>query len=220
MPQVQGFAAGHSAANFVPSRPNGDLFDVTIYTDGAYPNPGPSGYWAVLLFRLPDGKEHRLEVTGGYRRSTNNRMEMMGAIRGLRALKQPSRVTLYSDSKLLVEGIEEGWAARWRANGWKRDKKHTAMNPDLWGQLLEVIEGSPHEITFAWVKGHAGDPGNERADFLATQALGQRDLPPDAGYESGASGQRILGSPDFEEGRAERGPCRATRAPEDAEATR
>ena len=171
-----------------------DMFDVTMYTDGASdPNPGRSGYAAVLLYTLPDGKEHRREVSGGHRRSTNNRMEMMAAIEGLRALKQPSRVTLYSDSKLLVDGIEEGRATRWRANGWRRDKKHTAMNPDLWGQLLGLIEASPHEITFAWVKGHAGDPGNERADFLATQALEQPDLPPDAGYESGAGGQQILG---------------------------
>ena len=170
-----------------------NLFDVTMYTDGASdPNPGRSGYGAVLLYVLPGGKEHRREVSGGYRRSTNNRMEMMAAIEGLRALKQPSRVTLYSDSKLLVDGIEEGWAARWRANGWKRDKKNTAMNPDLWGQLLEVIEGSPHEITFVWVKGHAGDPGNERADYLAVSALRQPDLPPDPGYEGGAGGQQML----------------------------
>ena len=135
------------------------LFDVAMYTDGASrPNPGPSGYAAVLLYTLPDGKERRHEVSGGYRRSTNNRMEMMAAIEGLRALKQPARVTLYSDSKLLVDGIEKGWATRWRAKGWRRDKTQTAKNPDLWGQLLEAIEGSPHDITFAWVKGHAGGP--------------------------------------------------------------
>ena len=169
-----------------------DLLDVTIYTDGASePNPGPSGYGAVLLHTLPDGSEHRLEVSGGYRLSTNNRMEMMGAIEGLRALKRPARVTVYSDSQLLVDAVEKGWATRWRAKGWMRNRKDPAKNSDLWALLLDLLEGSGHEVHFAWVKGHAGDPGNERADYLATQALALPNLPPDAGYEKRSSSSRV-----------------------------
>ena len=106
---------------------------VIIYTDGAcIGNPGPGGYGAVLEY----GK-HRRELSGGYSRTTNNRMELMGPIKSLEALKVSCRVTLYSDSKYVVDAVEKGWAKRWQANGWMRNKKEQAINPDLWGRLLD-----------------------------------------------------------------------------------
>ena len=152
---------------------------VTIYTDGAcIGNPGPGGYGAILLY---DG--HRKEQSGGYSRTTNNRMEIMAAIVGLGALKEKCRVTLYSDSNYLVKAISGGWAIRWRANGWKRNKTDKALNSDLWRKLLELCEY--HEVQFRWIKGHAGTPENVRCDELAMQAANQSHLPPDKGYISG-----------------------------------
>ena len=151
---------------------------VIVYTDGACTgNPGPGGYGVVLFY----GK-HRRELSGGYRLTTNNRMELMGPIKGLEALNQGCQVTLHSDSRYVVESIEKGWAKRWRSNGWMRNKKEQAVNPDLWGTLLELCE--KHDVEFRWVPGHAGDPENERCDQLAVQAAHQRELPPDEGYES------------------------------------
>jgi len=152
--------------------------DVTIYTDGAcIGNPGPGGYGAVLIY---DG--HRRELSGGYRKTTNNRMEIMAAIIGLEALKARCRVTLYSDSDYLVKAVSKGWAQRWRANGWRRNKRERALNPDLWQRLLQLCEC--HEVQFRWVKGHAGTPENTRCDELAMKAARQPDLPPDEGYVS------------------------------------
>ena len=152
--------------------------DVTIYTDGAcIGNPGPGGYGAVLIY---DG--HRRELSGGYRKTTNNRMEMMAAIIGLEALKARCRVTLYSDSDYLVKAVSKGWAQRWRANGWRRNRRERALNPDLWQRLLQLCEC--HEVQFRWVKGHAGTPENTRCDELAMKAARQPDLPPDEGYVS------------------------------------
>ena len=151
---------------------------VIIYTDGACTgNPGPGGYGVVLIYG-----EHRRELSGGYRRTTNNRMELMGPIKGLQALNQSCRVTLHSDSQYVVEGIEKGWAKRWRGNGWMRNRREQAVNPDLWGQLLDLCE--IHEVEFRWVRGHAGDLENERCDQLAVQAARSNDLPVDDGYES------------------------------------
>ena len=151
---------------------------VTVYTDGAcIGNPGPGGYGVVLMYG-----GHRRELSGGYRRTTNNRMELMGPIMGLEALNQSCRVTLHSDSQYVVEGIERGWAKRWRGNGWMRNKKEQAINPDLWGRLLDLCEA--HEVEFLWVRGHAGNPGNERCDQLAVQAAHQENLLIDQGYES------------------------------------
>lgn len=151
---------------------------VTIYTDGACTgNPGPGGYGVVLIY-----SEHRRELSGGYRRTTNNRMELMGPIKGLEALNQSCRVTLHSDSQYVVEGIEKGWAKRWRSNGWKRNKRERAINPDLWGKLLDLCE--THEVEFRWVRGHAGDVENERCDQLAVEAAHLKDLPVDDGYET------------------------------------
>ncbi|NEO79726.1 ribonuclease HI [Moorena sp. SIO4G3] len=150
---------------------------VTIYTDGACSgNPGAGGYGVVLMYQ-----QHRKELWGGFRLTTNNRMEMMAAIMGLQALKFPCQVMLYTDSRYLVDAMTQGWAKRWQANGWKRNKKEMAKNPDLWQTLLGLCE--QHQVQFAWVKGHAGDPENECCDRLAVQAAQQPDLPPDPGYE-------------------------------------
>lgn len=157
---------------------NKNLKEVSIYTDGAcIGNPGPGGYGVVLLYG-----NHRKELSGGFRLTTNNRMEMMAAIVGLRSLKTSCAVTLYSDSQYLVEAIEKGWALRWQANNWWRNKKEKAANADLWQQLLDLC--SQHQVTFKWVKGHAGNPENERCDQLAVQAASQEGLPPDTGYEN------------------------------------
>ena len=159
---------------------------VIIYTDGAcIGNPGPGGYGAVLIFG-----EQRRELSGGYRRTTNNRMELMGPIKGLEALNQTCRVTLHSDSQYVVRGIEMGWAKRWRGNGWKRNRREQAVNPDLWGRLLDLCEN--HEVEFQWVRGHAGDVENERCDQLAVQAAHAKDLPADEGYESPSPVQQML----------------------------
>jgi ribonuclease HI len=149
---------------------------VTIYTDGAcIGNPGPGGYGAVLLYQ-----GRRKELSGGYRITTNNRMEIMAAIVGLEALKRKCQVMLYSDSEYLVKAMSRGWAQRWRAKGWKRSKREKALNPDLWERLLRLCEH--HEVQFGWVKGHAGVPENIRCDELAMEAAQQPNLPVDKGY--------------------------------------
>ena len=151
---------------------------VTIYTDGACTgNPGPGGYGVVLL-----SGERRRELSGGFRRTTNNRMELMGPIEGLESLKQSCRVTLISDSQYVVRAMEKGWAKRWRGNGWMRNKREQAVNPDLWENLLDLCE--KHEVEFRWVRGHAGDPENERCDQLAVKAAHRKNLPADEGYET------------------------------------
>ncbi|MBE9112605.1 ribonuclease HI [Nodosilinea sp. LEGE 07298] len=153
------------------------LKPVTIYTDGAcIGNPGPGGYGTVLLYG-----EHRRELSGGYQLTTNNRMEMMAAIVGLQALKHQCAVTVYSDSKYVVEAIMKGWAVRWRSKGWMRTKTHSAVNADLWQQLLSLCE--QHQVEFRWVKGHSGNVENERCDCLAVAAARQPNLPVDEGYE-------------------------------------
>jgi ribonuclease HI len=149
-----------------------------IYTDGAsLGNPGPGGYGIVLI-----SKGARRELSGGYRRTTNNRMELMACIQGLRALKKPARVLLFSDSRYLINAVTKGWAERWRRNGWMRSATQPAENADLWGELLDLLER--HEVEFHWVRGHAGTPENERCDELAVRAAKKPNLPPDEGYES------------------------------------
>lgn len=135
--------------------------DVTIYTDGACSgNPGPGGYGAILMYG-----SHQKELSGGAANTTNNRMELMGVITALKALNRPCTVQLYTDSQYVVNAIEKGWAVKWRANGWMRNKKDKALNPDLWQELLELLE--KHDVTFHWVKGHAENPYNNRCDALA-----------------------------------------------------
>ena len=139
---------------------------VTIYTDGACKgNPGPGG-WGVLL--LSDGVER--ELFGGEDLTTNNRMEMMAVIEALRALKRPCKVTLYLDSEYVRKGITE-WVAGWKARGWKTAAKQPVKNVDLWQVLDDLVTHTPHELEWRWVKGHAGDPGNERADALANRGV-------------------------------------------------
>ena len=151
---------------------------ITIYTDGACSgNPGPGGYGVVLLH-----DKQRRELSGGYRRTTNNRMEMLAAIVGLEALKRRSQVTVYSDSSYLVRAMEQGWATKWRANGWKRNKREMALNPDLWERLLDLCQD--HDVEFKWVRGHSGNSENERCDRLATEAARRPGLPPDERYEA------------------------------------
>ena len=134
---------------------------VEIYTDGACKgNPGPGGWSAVIVY---GGAEK--ELSGGEAAATNNRMELIGAISGLGALKEPCEVTLYSDSKYLVDAVNLGWARSWKSRGWVKADKKPALNKDLWQKLLELLE--IHKVTFVWVKGHAGHSYNERCDRLA-----------------------------------------------------
>jgi ribonuclease HI len=151
---------------------------VTIYTDGGCePNPGAGGYGVVLLH-----PKKRAEVKGGFRRTTNNRMEIYAAIKGLKLLKQPCVVTLYSDSKYLVDSMTLGWARNWKKRNWWRTSKERAENFDLWEKLLALCE--KHEVKFEWLRGHAGDPENECCDRLSCSALREPNLPVDEGYEN------------------------------------
>ncbi|MCI8704703.1 MAG: ribonuclease HI [Anaerotignum sp.] len=149
---------------------------VTIYTDGACSgNPGPGGYGTVLLYG-----EARKELSGGYRLTTNNRMEILAVIKGLEALKEPCKVLLYSDSRYVVDAIEKGWVAKWRQNGWMRNKKERAQNVDLWERMTALLE--KHQVSFHWVKGHADNPENERCDELARMAIQSGSLLEDEMY--------------------------------------
>ena len=135
---------------------------VHIYTDGACRgNPGPGGYGAILV----SGTAEKV-FSGGEHETTNNRMELTAAIVALEALSRPCDVILTSDSKYLIDGIEKGWAASWKAKGWKKSDGRPAVNPDLWEKILELTE--KHSVTFEWVEGHNGHPYNERCDVLAT----------------------------------------------------
>jgi ribonuclease HI len=151
---------------------------IDLYTDGAcIGNPGPGGYGLIL-----DYGGHRRELAGGYRLTTNNRMELMAVIVGLEALKEPCDVTCHSDSIYVVNGIRRGWAAGWRARGWRKADKKPAMNVDLWQRLLDLCE--QHTMRFEWVRGHAGHVENERCDELANAAAMEPDLPPDEVFET------------------------------------
>ncbi len=149
---------------------------VTIYTDGACSgNPGAGGYGVVLLYGAA-----RKELSGGYRRTTNNRMEVLAVIKGLEALKEPCKVNLYSDSKYVVDAIEKGWVVKWKQNGWMRNKKEKASNVDLWERLLVLLQ--KHQVSFIWVKGHADNLENERCDQLARAAIQSDNLLEDEKY--------------------------------------
>ncbi len=151
---------------------------VEIYTDGACKgNPGPGGYGVVLIFG-----DRKKELAGGFHKTTNNRMELMGCIAGLRSLKKPCSVVLTSDSKYVVNAMVKGWAKKWRSRGWKLSPSKSAKNPDLWAILLELCER--HTVDFKWVKGHNDHPENERCDELAVEASQGNDLPLDDGYEN------------------------------------
>ena len=140
---------------------------VELYTDGACRgNPGPGGWGAILVY---NGREK--ELSGGEANTTNNRMELMGAISAFEALKVPCNVIFTSDSKYVIDGLQKGWAVGWKKKGWKKSDGSPALNPQLWDRLLTAI--APHTITYHWVKGHAGHPYNERCDRLATAQADQ-----------------------------------------------
>ena len=143
---------------------------VKIYTDGAARgNPGgPGGYGTVLEFIDSKGQLHTKELSCGYKKTTNNRMELMAVIAGLEALNRPCEIELYSDSKYVVYAFNQHWIDGWLKKGWKRGKNEPVKNVYLWKRLLKAKE--PHQITFIWVKGHDGHPQNERCDTLATTA--------------------------------------------------
>lgn len=157
--------------------PDSRLPAVTAWTDGCcLGNPGPGGWAAVLL-----SGGNRKEISGGYRRTTNNRMEILGVIRALEALKERCDVTVRSDSQYVVKAMNEGWAESWKRRGWVTASKAPAANPDLWERLLRVRLN--HRVAFEWVKGHSGVAENERCDELANAAAKASDLPEDEGYK-------------------------------------
>jgi ribonuclease HI len=154
------------------------LKNVELFTDGACSgNPGPGGYGAILQYG-----NHRRELSGGFRRTTNNRMELTAVIKGLEALRQPCAVTLLSDSEYVVNAIRRGWARSWKAARWRRKGSVVVPNWDLWSCLLDLC--AHHDVRFEWVEGHAGHPENERCDELARLAASRQDLPADVRYES------------------------------------
>jgi ribonuclease HI len=148
---------------------------VVIHTDGACKgNPGPGAYGAVLVC----GK-HRKETSAAYRLTTNNRMELRAAIAALELLSEPCEVELHSDSKYLIDAIQQNWIDGWKRRGWRTAGKQPVKNRDLWQRLIEAM--APHRIHWHWVKGHAGHRENERCDELANQAVASGDLIDDAG---------------------------------------
>jgi len=154
------------------------LKKLKIYTDGACSgNPGKGGYGVILVFN-----KYRKELSGGYRLTTNNRMEIISIIIGLEALTKLCNVTIYSDSRYVVDTMNKGWASKWQSNNWKRNKQEIAKNSDLWKRLLDLC--TKHNVQFIWVKGHSGHPGNERCDQLAVLASKRMELFIDKVFES------------------------------------
>ena len=146
---------------------------IEIYTDGACRgNPGPGGYGAVLKYR-----QHRKEISGGFRETTNNRMEIYAAIAALEQLIEPCEITLYSDSRYLVDAISKRWLANWRRRGWITADRQPVLNVDLWRRLEEAM--APHRLKFVWVRGHASNAENNRCDELAVAAATRGNLPED-----------------------------------------
>ncbi|MBQ1452599.1 MAG: ribonuclease HI [Ruminococcus sp.] len=136
---------------------------VEIFTDGACSgNPGPGGWGTILRYNSVEK-----ELSGGEANTTNNRMELTAVISGLKALKEPCEVTLYSDSQYVCNALKLGWAKKWQSQGWMRNKKEPALNPELWEELLRLC--NVHQVEVVWVKGHAGHPENERCDRLAVE---------------------------------------------------
>ncbi|MCL2487532.1 MAG: ribonuclease HI [Oscillospiraceae bacterium] len=146
------------------------LKQIQLFTDGACSgNPGPGGWGVILRY---NGVEK--ELSGGEADTTNNRMELTAVIEGLAALKQPCAVTLCSDSKYVIDGLQKGWAVSWRAKGWVKSDKKPALNPDLWEKLLELT--ATHKMSYIWIRGHEGHPENERCDRLAVDACARLKL--------------------------------------------
>ena len=156
---------------------------VLVYSDGgARFNPGPGGYGVIIV----EGDSRR-ELSGGYRHTTNNRMELMGCIVALTSLGEVAKpIVVHTDSQYVVNGISKGWALSWRRRGWLKADRTPALNADLWGRLLDLVEG--REVSFSWVRGHAGHPENERCDELAVAAAAGAALAVDELYEGGGKG--------------------------------
>ena len=151
---------------------------IFLYSDGgAEPNPGKGGFGVILKY-----KGHIKEFSQGYKKTTNNRMELMAVIYGLEQIKIKSTVVVISDSKYIVDSVNNGWLKKWASNNWYRNKKEKAINIDLWKRLLLLLDA--HQVSFQWVKGHNNHPENERCDELATQALSKKELKKDSGYLS------------------------------------
>ncbi len=151
---------------------------IHIYTDGGcINNPGPGGFGAIII----EG-DKRIEISGGYRLTTNNRMELIACIQALHRLRKSSTAVIFTDSQYVTNAIQKGWAMKWRSRNWMRDKTHKAVNSDLWAELLKLLE--KHDVVFRWVRGHAGNPENERCDVLATMAAKGTELALDTGYEN------------------------------------
>ena len=157
------------------------MTEVTLYSDGSSRgNPGPGGFGTVMHFVDSTGKLHVKEISQGYNNTTNNRMELMGVIAGLEALKRPCKITVVTDSQYVVNAFNKNWIAGWQKKGWKNAKKEPVKNKDLWLRLLDAK--APHQVSFTWVKGHAGHPENERCDELATTAADGKGRIDDTGF--------------------------------------
>ena len=152
--------------------------EITLYTDGSSKgNPGPGGLGAILIYNGT-----RKEISKGYKLTTNNRMELSAVIEGLEALKEPCSVTVYSDSKYVVDAILKGWLKGWVKKGWRKSDKKPVLNIDLWEKILVLIDR--HDVKFKWVKGHASNPLNNRCDELAVSAASGGNLLVDEGYKA------------------------------------
>lgn len=175
-------AAGGVGAAGGAGAAGGGRMRVAAWSDGSSRgNPGPGGYGTVLRYTGPDGRTYERELSAGYRRTTNNRMELMGAIAALEALRRPCVVDMTTDSQYVVNAFEKNWIGGWLRRGWKTASKQPVKNVDLWKRLLTAMDG--HEVSWHWVKGHAGHPENERCDELATAAADGSGLMEDIGFE-------------------------------------
>ena len=155
-----------------------EIPSIDLFSDGAAePNPGKGGYGIILSW---EGIQR--EISQGFKMTTNNRMELLGVIVGLENLKTKAHVNVYTDSRYVIDGIEKGWAKKWKENNWYRNKKEKAINIDLWERLLDSISKN-EEVIFHWIKGHNGHTENERCDWLATQAILSENLLDDEGFE-------------------------------------
>jgi ribonuclease HI len=161
---------------------------VIIYTDGSSRgNPGPGGYGAIML-----SGEHQKERSGGYKKTTNNRMELMAVIVAMEALKMPCKVEVFSDSKYVINALEKGWIHGWRERGWAKADKKPLKNVDLWKRVYEAMQ--LHKVKWTWVKGHAGNRYNERCDYLATFAAQGKNLPLDNGFANNGVNPDLFGN--------------------------
>ena len=158
---------------------------VDLYTDGACSgNPGPGGCAAILVHG-----PHRKEITRGFRRTTNNRMELLAVLLGLRALKDPCIVNIHTDSRYVMDAIDEGWLQRWKTNGWRTTARKPVKNADLWNDL--DAELAQHDAHFHWIKGHSGHPENTRCDTLAVAASKAPELEIDSAFESAPTSPQL-----------------------------